>query len=76
MSYLWSIRITFRLLLILFVIKLYAQTDFFAENNLLELEKYLFEMKKYYDYGDIEYKGIRVQEFHLICQLTKIIINQ
>ena len=50
--------------------------SFFAENNLLELEKYLFEMKKYYDYGDIEYKGIRVQEFYLICQLTKIIINQ
>ena len=30
MSYLWSIRITFRLLVILFVIKLYSQTDFFC----------------------------------------------
>ena len=32
--------------------------------NLLELEKNLFELKKYYDYDDIEYKGIRdVQNF-------------
>ena len=34
------------------------------KKNLLELEKNLFELKKYYDYDDIEYKGIRdVQNF-------------
>ena len=27
--------------------------------NLLELERNLFKPKKYYDYDDIEYKGIR-----------------
>ena len=27
--------------------------------NLLELEKNLFKLKKYHDYDDIEYKGIR-----------------
>ena len=30
-----------------------------TEKNLLELEKNLSELKKYYDYGDIEYKGVR-----------------
>ena len=29
------------------------------EKNLRELEKSLFQLKKYYDYDDIEYKGIR-----------------
>ena len=29
------------------------------EENLLKLEKNLFKPKKYYDYDDIEYKGIR-----------------
>ena len=29
------------------------------EKNLLELEKNLFKSKNYYDYDDIEYKGIR-----------------
>ena len=29
------------------------------EENLLDLEKSLFEFKKYYDYDDIEYKIIR-----------------
>ena len=29
------------------------------ERNLLELEKNLFKPKKYYDYDDTEYKGIR-----------------
>ena len=29
------------------------------EKNLLELEKNLSKPKKYYDYDDIEYKGIR-----------------
>ena len=28
-------------------------------NNLLELERNLFKTKKYYDYDDNEYKGIR-----------------
>ena len=30
-----------------------------TEKNLFESEKNLFEPKKYYDYDDIEYKGIR-----------------
>ena len=29
------------------------------ERNLLELQENLFELKKNYDYGDTEYKGIR-----------------
>ena len=29
------------------------------EHNLLELEENLFKSKKYYDYDDTEYKGIR-----------------
>ena len=29
------------------------------EENLLELEEILFKLIKYYDYDDIEYKGIR-----------------
>ena len=29
------------------------------EQNLIELEKSLFKLNKYYDYDDIEYKGIR-----------------
>ena len=29
------------------------------EENLLDSEKSLFKFKKYYDYDDIEYKGIR-----------------
>ena len=29
------------------------------EKNLFESEKNLFEPKKYYDYDDVEYKGIR-----------------
>ena len=29
------------------------------EENLYELEKSLFKLNKYYDYDDIEYKGIR-----------------
>ena len=29
------------------------------ERNLLELEENLFKLKKYYDYDDTEYKGIR-----------------
>ena len=29
------------------------------EKNLLKLEKNLSKLKKYYDYDDIEYKGIR-----------------
>ena len=28
------------------------------EGNLLELEESLSQLKKYYDYDDIEYKGI------------------
>ena len=29
------------------------------EKNLLKLEKILSKLKKYYDYDDIEYRGIR-----------------
>ena len=29
------------------------------EQNLIELEESLFKLNKYYDYDDIEYKGIR-----------------
>ena len=29
------------------------------EQNLIELEENLFKLNKYYDYDDIEYKGIR-----------------
>ena len=32
------------------------------EQNLIELEKSLFKLNKYYDYDDIEYKGIRDAE--------------
>ena len=31
--------------------------------NLLELERNLFKPKKYYDYDDIEYKGMRCRKF-------------
>ena len=40
------------------------------KTNLLELEK---NQKKYYDYDDTEYKGIRDVRF---CQLIKIVTNQ
>ena len=30
-----------------------------TEKNLLELEESLFKLKKYYDYDDTKYKGIR-----------------
>ena len=30
-----------------------------TEQNLIELEESLFKLNKYYDYDDIEYKGIR-----------------
>ena len=43
--------------------------------NLLELEKNLSKLKKYYDYDDTEYKGIWIQ-IYLICHLMKIIISQ
>ena len=29
------------------------------EQNLIQLEESLFKLNKYYDYNDIEYKGIR-----------------
>ena len=46
------------------------------EKYLLKSEKNLFKSKKYYDYGDAEYKGIRSIRIYLICQLMKIIRNQ
>ena len=33
-----------------------------TEKNLLELEKSLLSLKKYYDYDDTEYRGIRDME--------------
>ena len=39
------------------------------EQNLIELEESLFKLNKYYDYDDIEYKGIRDVE-NLFNQLT------
>ena len=38
------------------------------EENLLDLEKNLFKFKKYYDYDDIEYKGISDAE-NLLTEL-------
>ena len=46
------------------------------EKNLLKLEKSLSKLKKYYDYDDIEYRGIRDVICFLIYQLMKININQ
>ena len=34
-----------------------------TEKNLLELEKTLLNLKKYYDYDDTEYRGIRDRNF-------------
>ena len=34
-----------------------------TEKKVLELEKSLFSLKKYYDYDDIEYRGIRDRKF-------------
>ena len=39
------------------------------EQNLIELEESLFKLNKYYDYDDIEYKGIRDVE-NLFSQST------
>ena len=47
-----------------------------TEKNLLELEKILSKLKKYYDYDDIEYKGIRDVSNLFFWQLIKIVINQ
>ena len=46
------------------------------ERNLTELEENLSKTKKYYDYDDTEYSGIRNVRIYLICQSMKIIINQ
>ena len=46
------------------------------EKNLLELEENIIKPKKYYDYDDTEYKGIKNVKDFFICQLMKIIINQ
>ena len=46
------------------------------EKNLLELEQNLSKLKKYYDYDDAEYKGIRDIGNFLTNQLLKIIISQ
>ena len=40
-----------------------------TEKNMLELEESLSKIKKYYDYDDVEYKGIR-DVGNLIIQLT------
>ena len=46
-----------------------------TEKNLTELEENLLKSKKYYEYDDSEYRGIRnVRD--LICQSMKIIMNQ
>ena len=55
---------------------LFASKTKEIERNLFELEESLFKPRKYYDYHDIIYKGIRDVEIYLICQLIKIIINQ
>ena len=36
-----------------------------AEKNLDELEKSLLSLKKYYDYDDVEYRGLRDIENYL-----------
>ena len=46
------------------------------EKNLTELEENLLKSKKYYEYDDSEYRGIRNVEIYLICQSMKIIMNQ
>ena len=46
------------------------------EKNLTELEENLSKTKKYYDYDDSEFRGIRNVRVYLICQSMKIIINQ
>ena len=46
------------------------------EKNLYELERSLSKLKKYYDYNDIEYKGVRDVKNYLISHLAKIITNQ
>ena len=46
------------------------------ERNLTELAENLSKTNKYYDYDDIEYRGIRDVRGYLICQSVKIIISQ
>ena len=46
------------------------------ERNLIELEENLFKIKKYHDYDDIEYKGLRNIKDLFDCQSMKIIINE
>ena len=35
-------------------------------------KKSLSKLKKYYDYDDIEHKGIGMWEMYLVCQLMRI----
>ena len=46
------------------------------EKNLTELEENLLKTNKYYDYDDIEYRGMIDVRDYLICQSVKIIISQ
>ena len=46
------------------------------ERNLTELEENLLKTNKYYDYDDIEYRGMIDVRDYLICQSVKIIISQ
>ena len=41
-----------------------------------ELDKKIFELEKYHDYDDHEYKGIKDIKIYLNYQLIKITINQ
>ena len=47
-----------------------------TEKNLTELEENFSKTKKYYDYDDSEYRGIRNVRIYLIYQSMKIIMNQ
>ena len=42
----------------------------------LKLEKNLSKLKRYQNYDDIEYRGIRGVKIYLVYQLMKIITNQ
>ena len=46
------------------------------ERNLTELEETILKTNKYYDYDDIECRGITDVRDYSICQSVNIIISQ
>ena len=56
------------------------KTENLSESKINEIKQNLIKLKKnlnkYYDYNDIEYRGIRVQKIYLTSQLMMTTTNQ